>query len=597
MRIIHFISVVAVLWSVVGASSARAQSDANVSEIKAAIARDGTARVIVEMSLPPQTAAARTAERAGEVNGLTREAVRQRIQARRTVVAERTREMKSGLAQANMRMEQEFDNLPMFTLTIDDARLERLMRLANVKDIYLDKPLARRQLMPSVVLDKVAVTSTTPAPEKASADPTAEIAERRAAATATDSPEKAQLTSTVTYINADKAWARGYTGQGQAIAVLDEGLDRNHEMFVGKIVAEACYSTLVRSNDEALCPGGATSSTATGAASVCNGTGQAASCKHGSHVAGIAAGNDTTGSFTLKGVAYGANLVPIQVFTRSNNQTDCDGTAPCLVSYASAILNGLNFVISQASARNVAAVNISIGGAPVTPPCDSDVRKSAIDTLRGLGILTAIAAGNEAQLGKIDPPACISTAITVSSTIITQPDQSTNQGPTVDVLAPGFSVLSADAGTVFNYTQKTGTSMAAPHVAGAIAILKSAKPTASADQIEAALKNGGTPTTISSWTWTTPRLDVNRSLDLLSDIPLVGAAVPGVFGSRNNGGASYVRFFNTEATTSFVALQIYDDTTGSRVATWSQAINGLASPQFSMAEIEAQASPVITPVA
>jgi subtilisin family serine protease len=584
---------IAALW----AAPSQAQDDTNIAEIKAAIARDGSARVIVEMTLPDAVTAVERSQ--SEAREITRDQVREKIQRRRSAVAERSRDMKSALAQSNMHMEQEYENLPMFTTTVDTAKLERLMRMPRVKTITLDKPVSRRQItLPAMLLEKVAITDSSIEPEKPLVDPETEIATRRSATTnATDDPETAKLSNTVTYINADKAWARGYTGQGQTIAVLDEGIDPTHEMFLGKIVAEACYSTLVRSDDQSLCPGGAASSTATGAASVCNGSGYAASCEHGSHVAGIAAGNDTTGSYTLKGVAYGATLMPIQVFTRSNNQTDCDGAAPCLVSYSSAILNGLNFVISQASTRTIAAVNISIGGAPVTPPCDSDVRKSAIDTLRTLGILTAIAAGNEGQQGRIDPPGCISTAITVSSTIITTPDQSMNHGPTVDVLAPGFLVNSADAGTVFNYTQKTGTSMATPHAAGAIAILKSAKPTATADQIEAALKNGGISTTASGWTWSTPRLDVNRSLDMLNEAPLVGVAMPGVFGSRNSGGTSYLRFFNPEANQSFISVQIYDDLTGSRVATWTKPINGMSSPQFSMAEIEAQASPVIQPVA
>ncbi len=593
MRMFRFFPVVLAMVALCAGPS-HAQDGANMTEIKAAIARDGTARVIVEMTLPDAVIASERAQ--SDVRGMTRDVVREKIQRRRSAVAERSREMKSELSQSNMRMEQEYEHLPMFTTTVDATKLERLMRMSRVKTIALDKPVSMRQILPSIVLDKIAVNAPNTESKQDVMDAASEIATRRAAVSS-DNPETAKLSNTVTYINADKAWARGFTGQGQTIAVLDEGIDPSHEMFVGKIVAEACYSTLVRSDDQSLCPGGASSSTATGAASVCNGSGSAASCEHGSHVAGIAAGNDTTGSYTLKGVAYGATLMPIQVFTRSNNQTDCDGAAPCLVSYASAILNGLNYVISQASTRNIAAVNISIGGAPVTPPCDSDVRKSAIDTLRTLGILTTIAAGNEGQQNRIDPPGCISTAITVSSTIITTPDQGMNHGPTVDVLAPGFLVNSADAGTGFNYTAKTGTSMATPHAAGAIAILKSAKPTATADQIEAALKNGGISTTASGWTWSTPRLDVNRSLDMLNEAPLVGVAIPGVFGSRNAGGASYVRLFNPEVDQALAVIQIYDDLTGSRVATWSRPINGMSSPQISMAEIEAQAVPPIQPVA
>jgi len=568
-------------------ASVRAQDGGpSVAEIRAALARDGQARVIVEMELPA-TETARSLERA---NTAAEESVALRVQRNRAAVAAAAGGMRGELQAAAVRMEQEFDNLPMFITTLDEAKLERLLRIPGVKQVYLDKPMASRSAqsqwpLPGVMLEKVAVKAAA-----ASDDATAESA-ARAAAAAEDDPAKALLSSTVNYINADDAWSRGFTGRNTSVAVLDDGVDRNHDMFVGKIVAEACYSTIVNSGDVALCPNGATSSTAVGAASNCSAGANV--CAHGSHVAGIAVGNDTIGSTTLRGVAYEANLIPIQVFTLSNNQSACDNAAPCLLAYSSAILNGLNYAISQASARNLAAVNLSLGGEPVTGACDTDIRKTAIDTLRGLGVLTTIAAGNDAKVGQISPPACISTAIAVSSTIITVPDSGVNHAANVDVLAPGVLVRSANLNNT--YSTRSGTSMAAPHAAGAVAILKSARPTATASEVESALKTGGIAASLSTWTWTTPRMDINRSLDILgAGGGVVGVAVPGVFGSKNPTATSFLRFFNADFIAGTVSVRIYDDLTGAQVSTWSRQVAGLASPQVAMSVIEAEATPPIT---
>ncbi|MBL8643358.1 MAG: S8 family serine peptidase, partial [Rhodospirillaceae bacterium] len=565
------------------AAPVQAQDDAHTAEIRAAIAREGQAAIIVEMDVPES--AADTPEEAGLAQSArepnTPARMRERIQRNRTAIAGRAVRLRAAMAQSSIAIGQEYENLPMLTARVNADKLERLLRMPGVKRVYLDKPVARRHAtLPAAVLEKVAVSKDSVgdgAPALTGPSAATEKAQRASeTAAAVESPEKAQLANTVKYIGVDKAWARGFTGQNQSIAIIDDGIDRNHDMFAGKIVAEGCFSTKVRTDDVALCPNGATSSTAVGAASNCAAGAAAAACTHGSHVAGIAAGNDTAGSFTLRGVAYGANLIPIQVFTLSNNSTDCDGDTPCLLSYASAVLNGLNYAISQAVTHRLAAVNISLGGSAVSGACDSDIRKPAIDTLRTLGVLTTISAGNDAKVGQVSPPGCISTAITTSSVIITVPDQGVNHSALVDVLAPGVAVQSANINN--GYTLRSGTSMAAPHAAGAIAILKSSKTTATAAEIEAALKTGGISTTLSAWSWSTPRIDVNRSLDLMNQTPLTGIAVPGVFGSQNPGGTSFLRFFNTDATAANVTVQIYDDQTGGRVGTWTRQVRGFASP-------------------
>jgi hypothetical protein len=153
------------------------------------------------------------------------------------------------------------------------------------------------------------------------------------------------------------------------------------------------------------------------------------------------------------------------------------------------------------------------------------------------------------------------------------------------------------ASTNNGYQTRSGTSIAVPHVSGAIAILKAAKPTASAADIENALKTGGVASSLSNWTWTTPRIDINAALDRLGLGGVSGVVVPGVFGSRNSSAQSNLRFFNPEQSAGTVTVQIYDDVTGAKVGTWTKTIPGYGSLQFAMQTIEAESAPAIAPVA
>ncbi len=75
-----------------------------------------------------------------------------------------------------------------------------------------------------------------------------------------DPPSLAQSTA---QIGAPAAWNLGFTGQGQTVAILDTGVDNDHNFLAGKVVSEACFSTTsAASNTTSICPGGAASSTA-----------------------------------------------------------------------------------------------------------------------------------------------------------------------------------------------------------------------------------------------------------------------------------------------------------------------------------------------
>lgn len=323
-----------------------------------------------------------------------------------------------------------------------------------------------------------------------------------------DVPERATLAQSVPLIRADRAAALGFSGAGQTVAVLDTGVARAHPMLAGKLVSEACYSTTAAGVSTSLCPGGVSASTAVGSGANCS-LGLLG-CEHGTHVASIAVGN----SAALKGVARGAKLIAIQVFSRFDSFDACGGAgAPCILTYTSDQIRGLERVYALRKRFSIAAVNMSLGGGSFTGSCDAvePARKAIIDRLRAAGIATVIASGNDGLDGAVDTPGCISTAVTVGST--TKSDQISffsNHARMVDLLAPGSNIRAAVPG---GFAVLSGTSMATPHVAGAFAILKQAKPRASAGEIQTALACTGRP--LSRAGIAKPRIDVLRALNVL----------------------------------------------------------------------------------
>ena len=257
------------------------------------------------------------------------------------------------------------------------------------------------------------------------------------------------LDNSVPQIGADLAWAEGYTGAGQVIAVLDTGVDRDHVALAGKVVDEACFSTQGGEyNADSLCPGGDIEEFGPGAAINCTGT---LGCDHGTHVAGIAAADDSQ----YAGVARDADLMAVQVFSLLNSFIACGFTSPtCLSAYTSDVIRGLEHVYEQRDNFDIAAVNMSLGGeaygsAQECDAAESDV-KAAIDNLRSVGIATVIASGNEYHSDAISSPACISSAISVGA--VTGSDgvpSFSNSATWLKTLAPGTGIVSAVPGGGF----------------------------------------------------------------------------------------------------------------------------------------------------
>ena len=323
-----------------------------------------------------------------------------------------------------------------------------------------------------------------------------------------DRIHRPSLEQSVPLVESNLVQTQGFDGSGQVVAVLDTGVDADHPFLSPRVVAEACFSSNSASSSS-VCPNGQASQTGAGAAEPCSVDG----CSHGTHVAGISAGNGS--GFT--GVAPGAGIIGVQVFSQFNSSSDClPSPAPCTGAFTSDIIAGLEFVLSQANALNIAAVNMSLGGGSFTSFCDSDPTKAAIDALRAAGIVSVVASGNEGQTNAISSPACVSSAVSVGSTTKQDGVSSfSNSASFLTLLAPGSSINSSVNGGGFSAF--SGTSMAAPHVAGAMALLRSASPTASVESMIAALTATGLPVTDNRNGIAKPRIRIAQALNVLSD--------------------------------------------------------------------------------
>jgi hypothetical protein len=187
------------------------------------------------------------------------------------------------------------------------------------------------------------------------------------------------------------------------------------------------------------------------------------------------------------------------------------------------MIKGLERVYVLRNSYAIAAANMSIGGGRNFKTCDTHVTKPVVDKLRGVGIATVIASGNDGWSDSTSAPGCISSAITVGSTTKGDVESSfSNAAPWLDVLAPGSSICSSVNGSPncggsssTGYGFKSGTSMATPHVTGAWAVLKSKNGTASVTAVESALESTGLPISVGT-AGNKPRIDLDNALAALS---------------------------------------------------------------------------------
>jgi hypothetical protein len=280
-------------------------------------------------------------------------------------------------------------------------------------------------------------------------------------------------------------------------------------------VAEACFSAM-ETGVESLCPNGEAQQTGAGSADATTAKCLADGvnlCEHGTHVAGIAAGSG--------GVAPGAGIVAVQVFSRVNDEDTCMGETSCLLAFESSLRLAMDYVATLT--EPIAAVNLSLGGALSETDCDATeegaVFKPKIDALLAKGIATVVAAGNEFFEGT-SYPACISTALAVGANDGSDAIADfSNRGALVDFFAPGVDIDSSVPDN--QMAVHSGTSMATPHVAGALALLKAASPQTPIADLINTLKTTGRAYQYEAngVQVTTPRLDVGAALAVTSTQP------------------------------------------------------------------------------
>ncbi|WP_300526190.1 S8 family serine peptidase [Aminiphilus sp.] len=345
------------------------------------------------------------------------------------------------------------------------------------------------------------------------------------------------LKESVPLIGGTTAQSMGATGEGYAVAILDTGVDLDHPFLKGRIVGEGCYST----HDPAhgiysVCPNRESSSIVPGSGNNCDLS--IIGCNHGTHVAGIAAGNGNGGRvIDFSGVAPLAGIVAIQVFcSQELVDTETGEIFYATIAFDSDIIAGIERVLELSKTIQIAAVNLSLGGSEeIEGSCDlqNPAMKTAFDALRAAGIAPVVAAGNEGFSGGINMPACLSNAVSVGA--VTKNDEIavySNSSAYLTLLAPGGqvwheegSVAPADDGGIvssvpvtpdWEYMGFDGTSMATPHVAGAFAALRSRAPNADVDTILDALRGTGKGIYDNRNGVTVPRIRVDNALAALT---------------------------------------------------------------------------------
>ena len=278
-------------------------------------------------------------------------------------------------------------------------------------------------------------------------------------------------------VRAPEVWAQGITGQGIGVAVIDSGVVAANDLVVpnSRVIGSVDLTATPASGD----PGG-----------------------HGTHVAGIVAGNGSDSAQGWMGIAPGANIVNVRVIGR-------EGT-----TNVSTVIRGIEWAVVNRRTYNIRVINLSLGG-PTSSSYRNDPMVAAVEIAWHSGIVVVMAAGNSGPTPATivtpatDPYGIAVGALDDNNTLTTSDDNIpwfSSRGPTLDgllkpdLVAPGRKIVSlralgsyldnalTDRRTGTSYFRLTGTSMSSPVVAGTVALMLQKNPALTPNQIKNSLK-------------------------------------------------------------------------------------------------------------
>jgi subtilisin family serine protease len=372
-----------------------------------------------------------------------------------------------------------------------------LARLAQAQRVVAHRvqtaiPGARARWRYRVVLDGLAV-----------------VVPRRALARLADVPGIERVWPNATYhplldrtpqlIGAPTLWGPtlATAGQGMKIGIIDDGIDQTHPFFnpagyaypAGFPKGQTSYTTPKVIVARAFAPANSTYAPARLPF-------DAQQSEHGTHVAGIAAGDNgtvTRSGLVISGIAPRAYLGNYKALGTPSEFGLNGNSAELAAAVEAAVRDGMD------------VINLSLGETDMEPSRDIVVR--ALDAAADAGIVSTVAAGNSGDLGpgSIDSPGTATKAIAAAASTgghdsveTDTPTDFSSIGPAPyslafkpDVTAPGDGVVSSIPAA--SYAAFSGTSMAAPHVAGAAALLRQRHPTWTPAQVKSALVTTGAP--------------------------------------------------------------------------------------------------------
>jgi len=251
-------------------------------------------------------------------------------------------------------------------------------------------------------------------------------------------------------IGADKVWS-SYDGSGITVAVLDTGVDSNHQELSDSIAGGKSFVSYTTDyyDDHG----------------------------HGTHVSGIITANGVDAN--AEGVAPGAKVWMAKV---------CDANGSC---YTSDIAAAIDYVVNgpdgipNTGDEPAKIMSISLGGGGTTAAnCDRDYLASKVNWAVSNGVTAIVAAGNTG--GIVSSPGCASGAISVGAVDKSNVRPSwSGSGSALKIVAPGVSIYSSLPGN--SYASWSGTSMATPHVSATVALMKQENPSLTDSQIKSIL--------------------------------------------------------------------------------------------------------------